>query len=171
MSHPTNIWGGFLVGLLLLAWVPGAGAGGGRQAADPASPGVEGSSWAGAPGSQRNPAVLPVREADAAGRSWTRLSSAASEALARDRLDHCREGGVAAGLSDKKKECPLSRSLFCLLGWGQGLCEGGLCSDRLWALPPAPRRTHRGHCTFSSRPFTFCSPPEAWPCIHGAGFL
>ena len=35
------------------------------------------------------------------------------------------------------------RSLVCLLGWRQGLCEGGLCSDRLWALPPAQRRIHR----------------------------
>lgn len=33
-------------------------------------------------------------------------------------------------------------SLICLLGWGQGLCEGGVCSDRLWALPPVPRQIY-----------------------------
>lgn len=65
-------------------------------------------------------------------RPWTQLSLTTSEAVARHAdLD---QGGLCS-----RRVLP---SLICLLGWGQGLCEGGLCSDRLWALPPVPRQIY-----------------------------
>lgn len=52
-----------------------------------------------------------------------------------------------------------SWSLICLLGWGQGLCEGGLCSDRLWALPPVPRQVYfKAKLHPSFRPSTLQAP-------------
>lgn len=77
-----------------------------------------------------------------AGMSCAQMSSASPEMMARERQTwtNCREGFVAAGRVTRRRN--VLRSLVCLLGWRQGLCEGELCWDRLWALPPAQRRIH-----------------------------
>lgn len=59
------------------------------------------------------------------------------------------------------------QSLICLLGWRQGLCEGGLYPDRLWALLPAQRRIHHEAGTAAaSGPSRSRALSKAQPCVY-----
>lgn len=90
-------------------------------------------------------------------RPWTQMSLATSEAAARH---------TDLGHGPASEELP--GSLICLLGWGQGLCEGGLCSDRLWALPPVPRQIYfKAKLHPSFRPFPLQTPLWTSSCATG----
>lgn len=107
-------------------------------------------------------------------RACTRMGSA-SETMAAERQTvrpgrtGGGEGSVAAGSMARRRN--VLRSLVCLLGWRQGLCEGGLCSDRLWALPPAQRRIHREAGAAAASAFMTQGPFQGLAmCLPAQGF-